>query len=59
MGCLQNTLYISVHSYIIRKAFLFLGACTQYQKSIISFIMFSVRKEHIGSKCMEVQNVLY
>ena len=37
MGCVQRTLCIFVHSYIIWRAFLLLGACIQFQKTKISF----------------------
>jgi hypothetical protein len=56
MRCEQITLCTSVHSYIMWRTFLHLGACTQFQNTIIIFIILSVRKEHIGSKLMDFQD---
>jgi hypothetical protein len=57
--CVQRTLCISVHSYIAWRAFLLLGACTQFQKTIIIFTLSSVRIEKFVSYRMDSHDVIY
>ena len=41
------------------KGFLILGACTQFQHTIISFIMLAIQKEQIGSDCTIIHVLLH
>jgi hypothetical protein len=41
--CIQSTLHVSVRSYISWRGFLFLGACRQFQHTVISSIMLVIR----------------
>ena len=54
----EHVAYISTFLHFM-KGFLNLGACTQFQHAIISFILLAIQKEQIGSDCTIIHELLH